>query len=73
MVDDYLWIGELDEFFQSNQSPGAVDNLDQLVSGRTSDLEWWQNNYKTKQKESLGKYWWYLGVHLTPGVNQPTA
>ncbi len=67
-VSKYIWSSkDANEYIQITQTGnyGSAFTTDELIEGRTRDLEWWQHNYRNIYFPSSGKYWFGLGVHLT--------
>lgn len=44
---------------------------EEIIEGRTRDLEWWRHNYRNVYFASQGQYWFGLGVHLTTVIAIP--
>jgi len=67
--DQYIWRGN--GYMQSTQpgNYGSAFTTDELIEGRTRDLEWWRHNYRNIYFPNSGKCWFGLGVHLTTLIN----
>ena len=66
--DQYIWYStDGNEYMQITQTGnyGSAFTTDELIEGRTRDLEWWRHNYRNIYFPSSGKCWFGLGVHLT--------
>jgi len=63
----YIWAGDYFQVSRAENYPTAWTPAE-LIGGRTRDLRWWAESCKTIQDESQTRYWWRLGVHLTPGT-----
>jgi hypothetical protein len=48
---------------------GSAVTLDELIDGRTRDIQWWRQNYRNIYFSNNGKYWFGLGLHLTTVID----
>jgi|GEM_PF-1403439 len=66
--DQYIWYSpDGNEYIQITQAGnyGGAHTVDELIEGRSRDLEWWRHNCRNIYFANSGKYWFRLGVHLT--------